>query len=107
LIEFALVLPLMLVLILGVFQVGLLLLMRTELVHAAQQGAIAGAAEPAVPRRCTTAIATAEVIYGSAPDDSQCAQPGNIVTLRLLDAVPVVSPFGPWTVDVTARAVTR
>jgi uncharacterized iron-regulated membrane protein len=106
-IEFALVLPIMLVLILGVFQVGLLLLVRTELTHAAQQGALAGAADPAVPQRCDTAIATAEVIYGRAPDDAQCAQPGNVVELRLLDAVPVVSPFGPWTVDVTGRAVTR
>jgi Flp pilus assembly protein TadG len=93
------------VLILGTFQVGLLVLVQTQLTHAAQQGAVAGANEPAIPQRCDRAIATAVTVYGRTPADARCAQPGNVVTLSLLDAVPTVSPFGRWTVDVTARAV--
>jgi Flp pilus assembly protein TadG len=105
-IEFALVTPILLLLIVGVFQVGLALLTSLTLTHAAQQGATAGANEPAVPRRCNTAIATAETVYSSDLEDAQCSQPGNVVTLTLTDTVPMVSPFGPWTLDATARAVT-
>ena len=104
-IEFALVTPILLLMILGLFQMGLGLLVNMQLVHAANQGAVAGANEPAVPQRCATAIATAETVYGGELDDAQCVQPGNLVTLTLTDTVRAVSPFGPWVVNATARAV--
>jgi Flp pilus assembly protein TadG len=104
-VEFALILPILLVLILGVFTVGLALLMSQQLTHAAQQGATAGANELAVPQRCTTAIATAETVYSGILDASACTQPGNVVELTLTDTVPAVSPFGPWVLNVTAKAV--
>jgi Flp pilus assembly protein TadG len=105
-VEMALVTPILLLLIVGVFQVGLALLTSLQLTHAATQGATAGANDPAVPQRCDTAIATAETIYAGSIDDAQCSQPGNVVVLTLTDAAPMVSPFGPWTVGATARAVT-
>jgi Flp pilus assembly protein TadG len=104
-VEMALVTPILLLLIVGVFQVGLALLTSLQLTHAAQQGATAGANDPAVPQRCDTATTTAETVYGGALDDAQCVQPGNVVTLTITDTVPMVSPFGPWTMNVTARAV--
>jgi Flp pilus assembly protein TadG len=105
-VQFALVTPILLLLIVGVFQVGLALLTSLQMTHAAIQGATAGANEPAVPRRCNTAITTAETVYAGELDAAECTQPGNVVTLRLADTVPAVSPFGPWTLDVTAKAVT-
>jgi Flp pilus assembly protein TadG len=104
--EFALILPILLILILGTFQVGIALLMQTQLTHAAQQGASAGANEQAVPRRCTVAQDTARTVYGRVPSGTQCSQPGNVVELTISDMAPIVSPFGPWTLDATARAVT-
>jgi Flp pilus assembly protein TadG len=101
----ALITPILLLLIVGMFQVGLALMTSLMLTHAAQQGATVGANDPAVPQRCDTAIATAETVYASSIDDAQCTQPGNVVTLTLTDTVPAVSPFGPWTVNVTAKAV--
>jgi Flp pilus assembly protein TadG len=97
--------PILLLMILGLFQLGLGLLANMQMVHAANQGAIAGANQPAVPQRCDTAVETAETVYGGELDAAQCVQPGNVVTLRLTDTVPAVSPFGPWTLNVTARAV--
>jgi Flp pilus assembly protein TadG len=105
-VEMALITPILLLLILGVFQVGFGLLTSMRLTHAANQGATAGANETAVPRRCNTAISTAETVYSGELDSTECSQPGNVVTLTLTDTVPAVSPFGPWTLDVTARAVT-
>jgi Flp pilus assembly protein TadG len=103
-VEMALVTPILLLLIVGVFQVGLALLTSLQLTHAAQQGVTAGANDPAVPQQCATAISTAEAVYSGALDDAQCT-PGDTLSLTLTDTVPMVSPFGPWTLDVTARAV--
>jgi Flp pilus assembly protein TadG len=104
-VEFALILPILLVLILGTIQVGLALTVRMQVVYAAQQGAVTGANDPAVPQRCDTAITTAQTVYIGDLDDAQCTQPGNVVTLVLSDTVPMVSPFGPWVVRVSAKAV--
>jgi Flp pilus assembly protein TadG len=104
-VEFALILPLMLLLILGLFQVGLAQLTATRLTHAAQQAAIAGAAEPSVSDRCDTATVTASVIYGSTPDDTQCTQPGNVITVHLTDAAEQVGPWPVWHIEAIGRAV--
>lgn len=105
-VEFALILPLQLLLILGALQVGLALVTRIQLVHAAQQGAVIGASEPVVSQRCDRAIEAATTVYGSAPDAAECSQPGNVVQLRLTDAATVIGPFGTWNVVSTGRAVT-
>jgi Flp pilus assembly protein TadG len=104
-VETALVTPILLLLIVGVFQVGLALMTSLTLTHAAQQGVTAGANNPAVPQRCDTATSTAETVYGGTLEDAKCTALGGTLTLRLTDTPPMVSPFGPWTLNVTARAV--
>jgi Flp pilus assembly protein TadG len=100
----ALITPILLLLVLGTFQVGLAVLTVTRLQHAAQQGATAGANEPAVPQRCSTAESTAALVY-DAVLGTECSHTGSVVELTVTDTVPLVSPFGPWTFNVTARAV--
>jgi Flp pilus assembly protein TadG len=109
LVEFALILPLLLLLILGGLQVGLALLTRMELVHAATEGAYAGASEPSQPRRCDTALEVLAEVYGRALDDAACVPAvGQYLELRASVDVPLFIP-GPdhWTITVTERAVIR
>jgi Flp pilus assembly protein TadG len=105
LVEMAIITPLLLLFVVGIFQVGVAVLTATRLQHAAQQGVAAGALE-AVPQRCATAETAAVTVYGAELVDMQCTQPGNVLTLSVSDLVPQVSPFGPWTFSATARAVT-
>ncbi len=97
LVEFAAVTPILLLLILGVFQVGLALLTSLELQHAAQQAAIAG--------DCPTALETVSLIYGSIPDDAECAESGGILRVTVTDAAPIIGPWGVWNIEAIGRAV--
>lgn len=92
----ALVTPILLLLILGTFQVGLALVTRLQLVHAAQQGAIAA--------DCTEALAKVPVIYGSAPDEANCSLTSGVLEVRLADAAPIIGPWGPWIIVAVGRA---
>lgn len=111
-VEFALILPIFLLLILGTIQVGIWQLASYNLQHAAIQGATAGAAEPAPARRCDIAITTAERVLGHAPASAACIAIGADFTLELGDRVaqvaPVVENF-PQLLKVSAfgRAVVR
>lgn len=107
LVEFALVLPLLLFLILGGMQLGLLLIDRLEVEHAAAEGAVAGAGEASVPRRCDVAEATVPRVLGRDPTSVTCTAPGDMLVVSVHDEIPLVVPFGPHSVDVTARAVVR
>lgn len=109
LVEFALVLPLLLLFTLGAFQVGVALMVRAELAHAAREGAIAGANEPAQPRRCDTALAVLAEVYGRSPDDARCIPAvGSSIEVHAAIRLPLFIP-GPdaWTIAVTERAVIR
>jgi Flp pilus assembly protein TadG len=105
-VEFALILPLLLLLILGMFQIGLALTLSSRLTHAAQQAAVAGAAETAVPARCDTALAVVPVVYGSDPDEARCTEPGGVLEVQLTDAAPRIGPWPVWNLHVIGRAVT-
>jgi Flp pilus assembly protein TadG len=112
LVEFAIILPIFLLLILGQIQVSIWQRADYSLLHAATQGAIAGAEEPAVPRRCDVAEDTAERVLGHAPTSSKCTAPGNLLTLELTDAIgpiaPIIENFSNLlTVRATARATVR
>lgn len=107
LVEFALILPILLFLILGGMQLGLLLIDRIQVQHAAQEGAIAGASEASVPRRCTVAEATVPKVLGRDPTEVRCTAPGDLMVVTVHDVLPLVAPFGWNEVDVTARAQVR
>ena len=93
----AFVTPILLLLILGVFQVGLAMLTRLELQHAAQQAALTG--------DCAKALETVPVIYGSTPDDAECDVPDGIVRVTVTDAAPIIGPWGVWNIEAIGRAV--
>ncbi len=103
--EMALITPILLLLVLGVFQVGLAMLTQLELTHAAQQAAALGASEPVVADRCPTALETVPKIYGSVPDDAKCVEPGGILRVTVTDGAPIIGPWGVWNIEAIGRAV--
>jgi Flp pilus assembly protein TadG len=105
-VEMAIITPLLLLFVLGTFQVGLAVLTATRLQHAAQQGAAAGAGDPAPPQRCPTAESVAAAVYDDELDAISCSHDGSLLELILTDAVPMVSPFGPFSYSASARAAT-
>jgi Flp pilus assembly protein TadG len=107
-VEYAILLPFVLILvIMPAFHLGLGLSLRESLVHAARQAAVAGAAEPAVPRRCDTATATVPLILGRDPAEVRCSEPGNVLEVYVRDPAVRVGPLVFISqVEVTARAVT-
>ena len=72
LVEFALVTPLLLLLIVGGMMLGLAMHDRSTLTHAAQEAARAAAEAPSDPERCDAARAAIETVsgrsFGSCPD---------------------------------------
>lgn len=98
LIEFALILPILLFLVLGTFQVALMAMLREELGHAAREAAIGG---------CVTAEATVQQVLGRMPEQFSCST-AEVVIVELADPAAQVAPFfGDITVKVTGRAVVR
>lgn len=116
LVEFALILPIFLMLALGGVTVGLLILDRYELQHAASEGAIAGAEQPGQgggiglrTLRCRNAIAAAVAILGRRPAETDCMVRGRLVEVHLAETLPLLVPFvgDSWRVSVIARAQAR
>jgi uncharacterized membrane protein len=109
LVEFALVLPLLLMLSLGGVTVGLLLLDRYELQHAASEGAIEGASTHGPRAECRDATAAAIRVLGRRPDEIGCTARGRLVELHLAERLPLLIPFvgDSWRVSVIARALVR
>jgi len=98
LVEFALILPILLVVILGTFQVGLMLGLREQLSHAAREAAIVGC----------PADATVASVLGRAPALVECSVSDGITVVTLTDPAALVTPFlGKLDVTVTGRAVIR
>lgn len=98
-VEFAIVLSLQLFIILGGLQVGLLLLDRMRLTHAAQQAALVG-----VEDGCPAALRVADEIYGE-PVESECRSEAGLVLVGLRHHIARMLPVLPDSVTVTARAV--
>jgi Flp pilus assembly protein TadG len=102
LVEFALVLPLILFISLGGISVGIVILHRLELEHAAQQ-----VANEAAYVGCDSAAARAGQVLGYQPEQATCSTTGQLVTVDLAHSWPALLPFVPETISVEARAFTR
>lgn len=110
LVEFALILPIFLMLMIGAFEVSHVLSEREELRHAAREGAIAGASEPGPPRRCINALDVAVRVLAREPTAKKCSRNDQQVIVTLTDRVPIAIPFFPannWKVVVIERAEVR
>ena|ERR1051326_5871259 len=110
LVEFALLLPVQLMLLLGAFTVYQVLSVREDLKRAASEGAIAGASQASQPNRCPIAIAAGTEVFGHTPNASGCTTTSQVVELSFGYDVPIAIPFFPanhWTVDVSERAEIR
>lgn len=109
LIEMALVTPILLLMITGVFAIGWLLLDVSQVNHAAQEAAVAGAMNPG--DSCGVAIVTANAIYPNPLDSAECDIQGQYITVTISHLLPLnrISPI--WgdlfNVTATARAVLR
>jgi hypothetical protein len=108
LVETALVLPILLMVIIGGLALGLAILDRYELAHAAIEGvdAAAGVGRPA---RCSRAIAVERRVLGRRPAAETCRPGGPYVELTLSEPFPLPIPFvpGDFVVTVTERARVR
>jgi uncharacterized protein YacL len=102
LVEFALILPIMMLILLGSMGLGLTILHREQMQHAANEIAIAAASETCVP-----AMTKLDKILGYTPDESSCIVTGQIVEVRVSSSWPALLPMLPETIGVSARAVVR
>lgn len=105
--EFALILPIMLVLILGTIGVGFLFLIRMEITHAAQEAAEWGASHPQAD--CAAVLVRVDQVYGRAPSGSSCVTHADMVEVTVWQETPVVVPLVPLPTEVTVtqRALVR
>lgn len=97
LVEFALVLPLLLLVILGAAQLGLALIVRLELAHAAIEGSRA--------IDCDAALAVVVEVYGRTPTRLGCRADERLLTVDAAVDVPLLIGVGHWRVAVTERSV--
>jgi hypothetical protein len=101
-VEFALILPILMVILLGIIGSGLTILHREQMQHAANEIAIAAATET-----CPPAMAKLSQILGYTPDESSCDVTGQIVEVRVVNGWSALLPMLPETISVSARAVLR
>jgi hypothetical protein len=102
LIEFALVLPLFLFIVVGGLGLGITLVNRMQLQHAAQEVAVEAATV-----NCTEALTRADALLGYQPQTATCDVSGQMVTVNLAHSFAALLPFLPESISVTARAVQR
>jgi hypothetical protein len=102
LIEFALVLPILLMLIVGGAGVGLLILNRMILQQAANELAIEASATD-----CSAAMNRTDEVLGYQPDSAACDEQGQLFTVTLSHSWPALIPLLPETVAVQGRALKR
>lgn len=109
LVEFALILPLLMLLILGGIQVGIGLMTRYELVVAAAEGADTGALDRTPETRCTTALAATTAVYAHPLAALDCSSPSGLVEVTASVDLPLLFPlFGTtWRISVSERAPVR
>lgn len=110
LVEFALILPIQLMLFIGAFTVYDAASTRDDLKRAASEGAIAGASEPGPPRRCTHALDVADQVLGYHPTRKSCRREDDLIAVTLTEDLPIRIPFLPvssWRIVVVERAAIR
>ncbi len=102
LVEFALVTPLFLLLMLGGIGYGLLIMQRMDLLHTAQR-AVVYASETT----CAGALGKVPQLYGSEPDFKDCTVTGQVVEVTLRDGIIFTLPIVPMpsSLTVTARSM--
>jgi len=107
LLEFAIITPLMLFILLGGISIGLIILDRYELQHAATEGAISGA--DVHFGRCGEAIAVANRVLGRRPGSASCVVRGRVLELSLSESLPIFIPAlaNPFPIAVSSRAALR
>jgi hypothetical protein len=102
LVEFALVLPLLLFLVVGVMGLGLVMLNRMQLQHAASETAVEAATSD-----CAAALGRVHQILGYHPHLEECKRTGQLVTVTLAHTWPTLLPVLPETIIVRASAFVR
>jgi Flp pilus assembly protein TadG len=105
LVEFAIVAPLLLFILVGGLGLGLALVDRYELQHAVTQGAIAGAAEHNPRRQCDEALRVERAILGRRPAGEACRTAARLLVVSADDPLPLPIPgLSGFRVGATARA---
>jgi Flp pilus assembly protein TadG len=111
LVEFALVTPLLLLIMLGGVQVGLGVIHLMRLEHAVMEGVIAGASEEQPSQRCDVAELVTIKVLRHVPTSMQCSltNPGNLLTIEAHDDLTLIVPLFTdiWTISATESAVVR
>lgn len=112
LVEFALILPLLLLVLLQGLQLGLIEVRTLELQFATSEAAIAGASEPSPARRCDTAQTVFDEAFSRPADPVKCTAIGEDFTVQASYGVAVISPFqadrdGDGLVQLTASKTAR
>jgi hypothetical protein len=89
--------------------VGLGNLHLKRLEQAVMEGAIAGASEPDVPRRCDVAEQATGQVLGHAPTSLKCTAPGNLLTVEAHDDMTLIVPLftSAWSIGATESALVR
>jgi Flp pilus assembly protein TadG len=100
--EFALILPILLVLELAVLFIGLAILDAQRLTFAAQQGAQAGADNPA--DSCGKALEVAAKVYDQRLTTEDCDVQGQYITVELTHQMALTIPFAPPFITISAHA---
>lgn len=101
-VEFALILPIMLGLIMATLWLALFLGYRTQLQHVAQETVIAVAYED-----CNAATSAAADVLGHAPDELVCKITGDVAHVTVSESWPQMMPFLPSVLAAEARAIVR
>jgi Flp pilus assembly protein TadG len=108
-IEFALVLPLILVLLLGIVEVAVIARTEIQLVHAAREGAREAAASPDTERAAAAVrAALGDSARAARISVSRPSTVGKMTTVTVRFPYRVVAPiFGGFTVTMSSRASMR
>ena len=93
LIEFALTLVLILFIILEGIQLSLIDRATARLEHAVIEGAVAGASEPAPPRRCDVAESVVNSVLSRPIESFRCTGIGDRIELTVERRLTTISPF--------------
>lgn len=100
--EFAVVLPLLLFVVVGGLGLGLTMVHRMELQHAAQE-----VATEAARTSCSAALNRVDDLLGYQTQTATCDAVGRVVTVVLAHPFPALMPGLPDSVEVSARALTE
>jgi TadE-like protein len=100
LVEFAIILPLLLLLILEVIAFSLFAFQQSRLQHAAQQVAIYASND-----ECSGALGKVPQVLGFEPDFKSCSVFPQYIEITLGDDFPQVAPIIPTWIEVNARSL--